>query len=74
MAKKKNSPCCRFQATVSIDERGQMVLPKDLREKMNIGAGDKLAIASKEEDGKTCCLFLIKAETLDHAARDIAGL
>ena len=74
MVKKNESPCCRFQATVSIDERGQMVLPKDLRKKMHIVAGDKLAIASKEEDGEICCLFLIKAETLNQAARDIAGL
>jgi antitoxin PrlF len=31
---------------VSVDERGQMVLPKDLREKANIKAGDKLAVVS----------------------------
>lgn len=74
MANKEGSTCCRFQAMVSIDERGQMVLPKDIREKMNISAGDKLAIASNEDDGKICCLFLVKADTLNKTVREITGL
>ena len=35
--------CCRVESIISVDERGQMVLPKDLRDKANIRAGDKLA-------------------------------
>ncbi len=30
----------------SVDERGQMVLPKDVRDKANIKPGDKLAVVS----------------------------
>jgi bifunctional DNA-binding transcriptional regulator/antitoxin component of YhaV-PrlF toxin-antitoxin module len=31
--------CCKVEAIVSIDERGQMVLPKELRERAHIGTG-----------------------------------
>ena len=56
--------CCKVEALVSVDERGQMVLPKELREKANIRAGDKLAVTSWEKDGKVCCISLTKAEEL----------
>ena len=38
--------CCKVEALVSIDERGQMVLPKEARDKANIHPGDKLAVIS----------------------------
>jgi len=56
--------CCQVEAVVSVDERGQMVLPKEVREKANIRAGDKLAVISWAE-GCTCsCISLIKADEL----------
>jgi AbrB family looped-hinge helix DNA binding protein len=36
------------ESIVSVDERGQMVLPKDIREKAKIRPGDKLAVVSME--------------------------
>ena len=54
--------CCRVEALVSVDDRGQMVLPKELREKANIRVGDKLAAVSWEKDGRICCISLTKAE------------
>ena len=54
--------CCNVEALVSVDERGQMVLPKELREKANIRAGDKLAVISHEAEGKICCISLVRAE------------
>lgn len=56
--------CCKIEALVTIDERGQMVLPKELRTRANIRAGDKLAVTSWEKDGQVCCIFLTKAEEL----------
>jgi len=61
--------CCKVEALVSIDDRGQMVLPKELREKANIRAGDKLAVTSWEKDGKVYCIFLTKAEELTDMVR-----
>ncbi len=65
--------CCKVEALVSVDERGQMVLPKELREKANIRAGDKLAVTSWEKDGKVCCISLTKAEELTGMIRATLG-
>jgi AbrB family looped-hinge helix DNA binding protein len=65
--------CCKVEAIVSIDDRGQMVLPKELREKANIRAGDKLAVTSWEKDGQVCCISLIKAEELTEMVKSMLG-
>ncbi|MGD8566222.1 MAG: HgcAB-associated protein [Candidatus Bathyarchaeota archaeon] len=49
---------------VSIDERGQLVLPKNLREKWNLKGGDKLAIMTCMKEGEICCAALVKADLL----------
>jgi AbrB family looped-hinge helix DNA binding protein len=60
----KNNAGCKVESIISVDERGQMVLPKELRDKAKIGAGDKLAVTSWEKDGEVCCITLIKVEDL----------
>lgn len=67
------SSCCRVDALVSVDERGQMILPKEIRLKANISAGDKLAVTSWEKDGKVCCISLIKVEELTEMVKDVLG-
>jgi len=56
--------CCNLTGLVSVDERGQLVLPKDLRDKAGIKAGEKLAIMTCEKDGKVCCITMVKADEL----------
>jgi len=58
------SAACKVDSIVSIDERGQMVLPKELRERAGIRGGDKLAVSTWEKDGAICCITLIKVEDL----------
>lgn len=65
--------CCRVESLVTVDERGQMVLPKDLRDRSNIKAGDKLALISWEKDGEVCCLSLIKADYLADRVTEFLG-
>ena len=65
--------CCAVEAIVTVDERGQMVLPKELREKAGIKAGDKLAVASWKKDGEVCCITLIKAGNLGGMVRTMLG-
>lgn len=65
--------CCKVEAMVSVDERGQMVLPKELRDKANILAGDKLAVVSMQKNGQTCCISLIKAETFSEMVKGMLG-
>ncbi len=62
--KKKEEKCCGIEALISVDERGQMVLPKDVREAAGIKAGDKLAVVLWKKDGAVCCISLIKADEL----------
>ncbi len=64
---------CRIEAVLSVDERGQMVLPKDVREKAGIRTGDKLALISWEKNGSICCLALMKADNLSCMVKDILG-
>lgn len=49
---------------MSVDERGQLVLPKDLREKWGLQGGDKLAIVTCVKGGEICCATLVKADLL----------
>jgi antitoxin PrlF len=65
--------CCRVESIVSVDERGQMVLPKELREKAGISAGDKLAVVGWEKEGGICCISLIKADQLGDSVKNLLG-
>ncbi len=69
----KGRSCCKVESVISVDERGQMVLPKEIRDRAKIGAGDKLAVLSWEKDGKICCISLIKAEDLAEMTKDLLG-
>jgi AbrB family looped-hinge helix DNA binding protein len=62
---------CKVEAVLSVDERGQMVLPKDVREKAGINTGSKLALISWEKEGSICCLALIKVETLSGMVKNV---
>ncbi len=66
-----NSKCCQVDAIVSVDARGQIVLPKDIREKLGVKAGDKFVLISSESDGKLCCLFLVKADEFAGTVKDM---
>ncbi|MCJ7632597.1 AbrB/MazE/SpoVT family DNA-binding domain-containing protein [Candidatus Bathyarchaeota archaeon] len=57
----------KVDAVVSIDSKGQIVLPKDLREKSKLKSGDKLAIMACEKEGEVCCIVIVKAEGLGEA-------
>jgi len=69
----KNMSCCSVESLISIDERGQMVLPKEIRKKANIHAGDKLVVVSWEKDGEVCCISLVKVEQLTGMVKDRLG-
>ncbi|MCG7844579.1 MAG: AbrB/MazE/SpoVT family DNA-binding domain-containing protein [Methanomassiliicoccales archaeon] len=59
------------EAVATVDERGQMVLPKAIREKAGIRPGDKLAIVTLVRDGKVCCLHLFRSNDLANGIRGI---
>ncbi len=69
----KNLKCCKIDAVVTVDAKGQIVLPKDLREKANIKSNDKLAVIDIEREGCTCCLVLMKADALGSTVKGMLG-
>ena len=58
---------CRIDAVITMDAKGQVVLPKDLRERANFKPNDKIAVVACEKEGKVCCILMVKAERLGGA-------
>lgn len=69
----KNTCSCKVESVITIDERGQMVLPKDVRDKAKISSGDKFAVVCLEKDGEVCCISLIKTKELGGMVKDLLG-
>ena len=69
----KSVGCCSVEAVVTVDARGQIVLPKELRDHAGISAGDKLAVVSMMSGGRVCCLSLMKVQELAGTVREILG-
>lgn len=69
----KSMGCCRIESLISVDERGQMVLPKEIRDKAGIHAGDKLAVIGWEKEGKVFCISLIKSEEFASMVKEVLG-
>jgi len=65
--------CCKVESLISVDERGQMVLPKEIREKAGIQAGDKLAVVTWEKDGEVYCISLVKIEAITEMVKGMLG-
>jgi len=64
---------CRIDAVITMDAKGQIVLPKDLREKASIRANEKLALVACEKNGEVCCIMMLKAEKLVGAVTKTLG-
>jgi AbrB family looped-hinge helix DNA binding protein len=63
----------RIDAVITMDAKGQIVLPKDLREKANIKPNDKIAVVACEKEGEVCCIMMIKAERFAGAVTKTLG-
>lgn len=72
-AKDEKSSSCNLEAIVSIDNRGQIVLPKELRNRAGIMDGDKLMVISCTEDDKLCCITLMKADKSNPMVKQMLG-
>lgn len=66
---KNGEKCCKVESVISIDERGQLVLPKDIRDNAGIQPGDKFAVIPWEKDGQLYCISLMKVEHLADSLR-----
>lgn len=68
-----NKECCRIDAVVTVDAKGQIVLPKDLREKAKIKPNDKLAVIGFQRDNEVCCIVMLKVDALQSTVKELLG-
>ncbi|MCL4429996.1 MAG: AbrB/MazE/SpoVT family DNA-binding domain-containing protein [Chloroflexi bacterium] len=65
--------CCKIDAVISVDAKGQIVLPKDLREKAKIKPNDKLAVIGFQKDSEVCCIVMLKVDALETTVKNLLG-
>lgn len=58
---------------VTVGERGQMVIPKDLREMLGIKTGDKMAVIANRRGGRGGFLILFNAKVLREKLKSFFG-
>ena len=68
---KNRKKCCKVESVVSIDERGQLVLPKEIRNNAGIKSGDKFAVIPWEKNGQLYCISLMRVEQLADSLRSV---
>ncbi len=73
MSKIEQRECCKIDAIVTVDAKGQIVLPKDLRDRGNIKPNDKLAIIGVQRDDTICCIVMMKTEALGDTVKCMLG-
>lgn len=56
-----------------MDERGQLLLPKELRKKTEIKARDKLVAITCARGEEVCCIILFPAERLKESLKEFLG-
>ncbi len=68
-----NKECCKIDAVVTVDAKGQIVLPKDLRERAKIKPNDKLAVIGFQRDSEICCIVMLKVDALEDTIKNLLG-
>jgi len=58
---------CRIYSVVKMNSKGQIVLPKNLRERAGFKPNGKIALMTFEKEGEICVVLMIKAERLGEA-------
>jgi len=59
------------EAIVTVDSRGQVVLPKEVRSSLGLEPGSKLAVVVMRQAGAPCCLSLMPVSALEDSVRAV---
>jgi AbrB family looped-hinge helix DNA binding protein len=59
------------EAVVTVDGRGQVVLPKEVRTSLGLEAGSKLAVIVMRQSGLPCCVSLMPVGALEKSVRAV---
>ncbi|MCG3216761.1 MAG: AbrB/MazE/SpoVT family DNA-binding domain-containing protein [Candidatus Heimdallarchaeota archaeon] len=57
--------CCHVEGVVHVDSKGQIVLPKSLRDDMGIKDKEKLVVVGMRDKGELKSISLFKADKMD---------
>ncbi|MBY8999534.1 MAG: AbrB/MazE/SpoVT family DNA-binding domain-containing protein [Candidatus Heimdallarchaeota archaeon] len=61
--------CCHVEGIAQMDRKGQIVLPKSLRDEMGLQEKDKLIVIGMRDKGKIASISLIKANKMDNMVK-----
>ena len=67
-------PQDKFLSTVRVGDKGQIVIPKEVRERFEIEPGDNLMLLADKEKGIAIVAFDGMMEFMNEAARQAMGL
>ncbi len=62
--KEQSCACCSIESVLTLDERGMVCLPKDIRNRAGLNPGDKIALISWEKEDKICCFSMVPVREL----------
>ena len=62
---------CVIEALVTVDGRGQMVIPKEVRKIIDIHGGEKLVVFTRQKEGEECHIFLVKAGNFEETVEQL---
>ena len=65
--------CCHVEGMVQVDAKGQIYLPKNLRETLGIKENDKLVVVGMRNEGKMTSISLFKADKFDNMVKVLLG-
>ena len=71
--KNLDAGCCRVESIVSVDNKGQIVLPSGLRKKMDIDEKDKLVVVSLGDPEEPTGIILLKANVFGDMVKNFLG-
>ncbi len=69
----ENACGCSVESMITVDGKGQMVLPKEVREKTGIKAGDKLAVVCMGKRDKSSFILMLKSEEFSGLIKILVG-
>ncbi len=70
---KSLTSCCKVEAVVTVDNKGQILLPKELRNSANLNTNDKMIAISLLANTESPIIVLVKADMLGDIIKNFLG-
>ncbi|NMC07937.1 MAG: AbrB/MazE/SpoVT family DNA-binding domain-containing protein [Candidatus Lokiarchaeota archaeon] len=61
-------------AVTKIDDRGQIVIPKEIRDSLGWNKNERIAMLTrKNAEGKACCVMLVHVDSFEDSIKEFVG-